>query len=67
MDCFKVNAEPLLGALTGKTLLFHNALFDLTILVRMGLDLDRVGEVADTLVMSRVIGDDTPDRKEHAA
>lgn len=54
VDCFAVDPKPLLPALTGKTLIFHNALFDLTVLVLMGLDLERVGEVIDTLVMSRL-------------
>ena len=54
VDCFAVDLSPLLPALTGKTLIFHNALFDLNVLVLMGLDLERIGEVIDTLVMSRL-------------
>jgi hypothetical protein len=54
VDCFAVDPSPLLPTLTGKTLIFHNASFDVTILILMGLDLGRVGEVMDTLVMSRL-------------
>src|SRR5215217_2549343 len=43
VDCFAVDPTPLLPALTCKTLLLHNALFDLTVLALMGLDLGRVG------------------------
>jgi DNA polymerase III epsilon subunit-like protein len=54
----------LLPALTGKTLIFHNASFDLTILVLMGLDLGHVGEVIDTLVMSRLVENKVSEIKE---
>ena len=64
VDCFAVDPSPLLPALTGKTLIFHNALFDLTILVLMGLDLGRVGEVIDTLVMSRLVENKVSQIKE---
>jgi 3'-5' exonuclease len=64
VDCFAVDPSPLLPALTGKTLIFHNALFDLTILVLMGLDLGRVGEVIDTLVMSRLFENKVSEIKE---
>jgi hypothetical protein len=64
VDCFAVDPSPLLPALTGKTLLFHNALFDLTVLVLMGLDLGRVGEVIDTLVMSRLVENKVSEIKE---
>jgi ribonuclease D len=66
VDCFAVDPSPLLPALTGKTLIFHNALFDLTVLVLMGLDLGRVGEVIDTLVMSRLVGNGPSEMKEAA-
>jgi ribonuclease D len=66
VDCFAVDPSPLLPALTGKTLIFHNALFDLTILVLMGLDLGRVGEVIDTLVMSRLVENKVSEIKEAA-
>jgi hypothetical protein len=57
VDCFAVkDLKPLLQALAGKTLIFHNSLFDLTVLVIMGLDLGRVEGVIDTLVMSRLVG-----------
>jgi hypothetical protein len=55
VDCFAVDPSPLLPALIGKTLILHNALFDLTVLVLMGLDLGKVGEVIDTLVMARLV------------
>ncbi|MDQ3495941.1 MAG: hypothetical protein M3514_00215, partial [Actinomycetota bacterium] len=64
VDCFAVDPSPLLPALTGKTLIFHNAPFDLTILVLMGLDLGRVGEVIDTLVMSRLVENKVSEIKE---
>ena len=64
VDCFAVDPSPLLPTLTGKTLIFHNALFDLTVLVLMGLDLGRVGEVIDTLVMSRLVENKGSEIKE---
>ncbi len=64
VDCFAVDPSPLLPALTGKTLLFHNALFDLTVLAIMGLDLGRVREVIDTMVMSRLVEVETTETKE---
>ncbi len=64
VDCFAVDPSPLLPALTGKTLIFHNASFDLTVLVLMGLDLGRVGEVMDTLVMSRLVENKGSEIKE---
>ncbi len=64
VDCFAVDPSPLPPALTGKTLVFHNALFDLTVLVLMGLDLGRVGEVIDTLVMSRLVENKVSEIKE---
>ena len=66
VDCFAVDPSPLLPALTGKNLVFHNALFDLTILVLMGLDLGRVGEVIDTLVMSRLVENKVSEIEEAA-
>jgi ribonuclease D len=66
VDCFALDPSPLLPALTGKTLIFHNASFDLTILVLMGLDLGRVGEVIDTLVMSRLVEKKVSEIKEAA-
>ena len=64
VDCFAVDPSPLLPALTGKTLIFHNTPFDLTVLVLMGLDLGRVGEVIDTLVMSRLVENKVSEIKE---
>jgi hypothetical protein len=64
VDCFKVDPSPLLPVLSGKKLVFHNALFDLTVLVLMGLDLARVGEVVDTLVMSRLVENESSATKE---
>jgi hypothetical protein len=64
VDCFAVDPSPLLPALTGKTLVFHNALFDLNVLVLMGLDLGLVGEVIDTLVMSRLVENKVSEIKE---
>jgi hypothetical protein len=64
VDCFAVDPSPLLPALTGKTLIFHNTSFDLTVLVLMGLDLGRVGEVMDTLVMSRLVENKVSEIKE---
>jgi hypothetical protein len=64
VDCFAVDPSPLLPTLTGKTLIFHNTPFDLTVLVLMGLDLGRVGEVIDTLVMSRLVENKVSEIKE---
>ena len=50
--------------MTGKTLVFHNALFDLTTLVLMGLDLAEVEEVIDTMVMARLVGNKVSEIKE---
>lgn len=66
VDCFAVDPATLLPALTGKTLVFHNALFDLTVLVLMGLDLGRVGEMFDTMVISRLINNETTKMEEAA-
>jgi ribonuclease D len=64
VDCFAVDPSPLLPALTGKTLVFHNALFDLNVLVLMDLDVGLVGEVIDTLVMSRLVENKVSEMKE---
>ena len=66
MDCFKVDPAPLISALSGKTLIFHNALFDLPVLVHMGLDLGQVSEVIDTMVMSRLVENTLLEIKEAA-
>jgi hypothetical protein len=66
VDCFAVDPSPLLPALTGKTLLFHNALFDLTVLVVMGLDLGQVREAVDTMVMSRLVENKVLEAEEAA-
>lgn len=66
VDCFEVDPAPLLSVLSGKTLVFHNALFDLTVLALMGLDLERVGEIVDTLVTSRLVENKVSDIKEAA-
>ena len=66
VDCFEVDPAPMLEALTGKTLVTHNALFDLTVLVLMGLDLAGVEEVVDTMVMSQLVGNEVSEIKEAA-
>jgi hypothetical protein len=66
VDCFEVDPSRLLSALTGKTLAFHNALFDLPVLVLMGLDLNQVREVVDTMVMSRLVENKVSKIKEAA-
>lgn len=66
VDCFEVDPTPVLEALTGKTLILHNVLFDLTILVLMGFDLAEVEEVIDTMVMSRLVENKVLEIKEAA-
>ncbi len=66
VDCSAIDPSPLLSALYGKTLVFHNALFDATILVLMGLDLGRVREVVDTMVMSRLVENKISEMEEAA-
>jgi DNA polymerase III epsilon subunit-like protein len=42
--------------LAGKTLVIHNALFDLGFLHRMGFEPNEDGRVLDTMLLSQVLG-----------
>jgi hypothetical protein len=55
IDCFEVDPRPLFEVLVKKTLLIHNALFDLRFLLEMGFELGKGGEVVDTMLMSQIL------------
>jgi DNA polymerase-1 len=58
VDCFAVNPSRLWDMLAKRTLIFHNGLFDLQFLRRMGLE---PGPAADTFLFSRLLhGTHTP-------
>jgi len=50
-----VDPRPLFGVLAKKTLVIHNALFDLGFLFEMGFGLGEGGEVIDTMLMSQIL------------
>ncbi len=52
IDCFAVDPRPLLGALPGRPLIFHNAPFDLGFLGRLSFV---PGVVHDTMLLSRLL------------
>ena len=52
-----MNPRPLFGVLAKKTLVIHNALFDLGFLFEMGFELGDDGEVIDTMLMSQILED----------
>jgi ribonuclease D len=54
VNCFEVDPSPLFPDLAEKRLVFHNAIFDLGFLMRMGFELGDSGEVIDTMLMSQV-------------
>ncbi|HVF03118.1 MAG TPA: AAA family ATPase [Rubrobacteraceae bacterium] len=65
VDCFEVDPRPLFGVLAQKTLVIHNALFDLGFLLEMGFELGEGGEVIDTMLMSQILEDkDTEEWQE---
>jgi 3'-5' exonuclease len=57
VDCFEVDPRPLFPVLAEKTLIMHNALFDLGFLIEMGFELGETGQVLDTMLMSQVLAD----------
>jgi DNA polymerase-1 len=52
VDCFAVDPRPLFGALAEKTLVAHNAAFDLGFLAALGFE---PGVVHDTMIMSQLL------------
>jgi hypothetical protein len=57
VDCFEVDPRPLFPILARKKLVFHNAAFDLGFLFAMGFDLEKGGEVIDTMLTSQILED----------
>jgi hypothetical protein len=57
VDCFEVDPRPLFPVLADKTLIAHNAIFDLGFLAEMGFKLGEAGRVLDTMLMSRILED----------
>jgi hypothetical protein len=55
IDCFEVDPRPLFPILAQKTLVIHNAPFDLGFLFEMGFELGEGGEVVDTMLMSQIL------------
>jgi len=67
IDCFEVDPRPLFEVMAQKTLVIHNALFDLGFLFEMGFELGEDGEVIDTMLMSQILEDrDSKECKEAA-
>jgi len=67
IDCFAVDSRPLFEVLAKKTLVIHNALFDLGFLFELGFELGEGGEVIDTMLMSQILEDkDSEEYKEVA-
>jgi len=67
IDCFAVDPRPLFGVLAKKTLVIHNALFDLGFLLEMGFELGEGGEVIDTMLMSQILEDKDSEEYKEAA
>ena len=57
---------PLFKVLAKKTLVIHNAFFDLGFLFEMGFELGGGGKVIDTMLMSQVLEDKNSEYKEAA-
>jgi DNA polymerase I len=57
VDCFEVDLRPLFPFLAEKTLIMHNALFDLGFLTEMGFELGEAGRVLDTMLLSQILED----------
>lgn len=66
VDCFEVDPRPLFPILAEKTLVIHNALFDLGFLSQMGFEIGESGEVIDTMLLSQLVGLENADDKENA-
>jgi hypothetical protein len=67
IDCFEVDPRPLFEVIAKKTLVIHNALFDLGFLFEMGFELGEDGEVIDTMLMSQILEDRASEESEEAA
>jgi len=67
IDCFAVDPRPLFEVLAKKTLVLHNALFDLGFLFEMGFELGEGGEVVDTMLMSQLLEDKDSEEYKEAA
>ena len=67
VDVREVDPGPLLDVLREKTLVFHNALFDLGFLLEMGFELGEGGEVIDTMLMSQILEDKDSEKYKDAA
>jgi DNA polymerase III epsilon subunit-like protein len=62
-----VDPRPLFPILAQKTLVIHNAPFDLGFLFEMGFELGEGGEVVDTMLMSQILeATDSEEFKEAA-
>ena len=57
IDCSRVDPRPLFPVLAYKTLIMHNALFEINFLTEMGFELGETGRVLDTMLMSQVLED----------
>jgi DNA polymerase-1 len=53
VDCFQVDPSPLWPSLADKTIVAHNAAFDLGFLAAVGFE---TGPVRDTMILSQVVG-----------
>jgi hypothetical protein len=67
IDCFEVDPRPLFEVLAKKTLVIHNAIFDLGFLFKMGFELGEGGEVIDTMLMSQILEDKDSEAHKKAA
>jgi hypothetical protein len=67
IDCFEVDPRPLFPTLANKTLVIHNALFDLGFLLEMGFELGEGGEVVDTMLMSQILEAKSSEESKEAA
>jgi DNA polymerase-1 len=63
LDLFQVDARPLFELLAGRTLVLHNAAFDLAFLAQLGFE---PGAVKDTLLLSRLLHGTRQPRGFHA-
>ncbi len=67
VDCFGVDPGPLFPALAEKRLVFHNAIFDLGFLTRVGFEPREGDGTIDTMLMSQVTEDKEVPNNEEAA
>jgi DNA polymerase-1 len=65
VDCHAVDPAPLWGDLAGKTLVLHNAAFDLAFLARLGFT--ATGKVHDTMLLAQLLTAGTFERNDLAA